>query len=251
MPCDAAPWHCHSFWLPKRGHTAEEYEDACAADVPRGRFAIADGASESSFARQWARLLVQGFVQAPAAAPDRWADWLPAQQECWRVDVGDKPLPWYAETKVQQGAFATFLGVTVEPSGLLRRPRWQAVAVGDSCCFHLRGERLRQAFPAKHSDEFGTAPWLVGSRTPPGEALDGKAVRAKGVWHTGDRLWLMTDALAQWFLQQVEAGLAPWQELGALLAAEDPHPAFAAWIERQREAHGLRNDDVTWLAISL
>jgi len=36
--------------LPKRGHSAEEYEDAFAGDPKVGRFAVADGASESSFA---------------------------------------------------------------------------------------------------------------------------------------------------------------------------------------------------------
>ena len=36
--------------LPKQGNTDAEYEDAWAADAAAGRFAVADGASETSFA---------------------------------------------------------------------------------------------------------------------------------------------------------------------------------------------------------
>ena len=41
------------FRLQKRGNRLDEYEDACAGDATLGRFAIADGATESSFAGQW------------------------------------------------------------------------------------------------------------------------------------------------------------------------------------------------------
>jgi hypothetical protein len=70
-----------------------------------------------------------------------------------------------------------------------------------------------------------------------------------------DRLWLMTDALAQWFLLQAESGGKPWLATEPLVqpAAEDAlvQQAFAAWIEGLRAARQLRNDDVTLLAISL
>ncbi len=51
------------FALPKRGHRLEEYEDAYAGNPDGGRFAVADGAAESSFANVWAQLLVSGFVR--------------------------------------------------------------------------------------------------------------------------------------------------------------------------------------------
>ena len=46
----------------KAGNAEADYEDAGAGDVRRGRFAIADGASEASFAGLWAKLLVEQFV---------------------------------------------------------------------------------------------------------------------------------------------------------------------------------------------
>ena len=54
---------CQTLSLPKRGHSADEFEDAFAFDPAAGRYAVADGASESSFAGLWARLLVEGFIR--------------------------------------------------------------------------------------------------------------------------------------------------------------------------------------------
>src|SRR5205823_4284926 len=115
-------------------------------------------ASESSFAGLWAQLLVDGFVN-----PDRSAvsetEWFEALQKRWAADVDGRELPWYAEEKREQGAFATFLGLTLKrgddggPGG-----RWKARAVGDSCLFQIRSERLIQAFPLTNANEFGNQP---------------------------------------------------------------------------------------------
>src|SRR4051794_1385943 len=99
------------FGLPRRGHSADEYEDACAGDARAGRFAVADGATESSFAASWARLLVEEFVRTPAP----WSSWLPALRQRWAAELQDQPLPWYAEAKAEEGAYATLLGVWLDP----------------------------------------------------------------------------------------------------------------------------------------
>jgi hypothetical protein len=241
-----------AFWLPKRGNAVEEYEDAHHGAPERGRFAIADGASESSFAAQWARLLVEAFVEGAAPQPGPWSNWLPAIQQQWQAEVGGRELPWYAETKVQQGAFATFLGVAVKShAGIMRtRRRWLAVAVGDSCLFQVRAGKLRRAFPIERARDFSNAPWLVGSRGG-STALEEKTVRGHGDWAAGDRLWLMTDALAQWFLEVVEAGHRPWEALEPLLSGPQPEARFAEWIEALRQTRALRNDDVTLEAVGL
>ena len=44
------PLRWRALSLPKQGHATDEYEDAWAADPAAGRFAVADGASESVFA---------------------------------------------------------------------------------------------------------------------------------------------------------------------------------------------------------
>jgi hypothetical protein len=245
-----APAASTLFWQalgrPKRGHAADEYEDAWAANARAGRFAIADGASESSYAALWARLLTETFVGL-AQWPGMEEDWLAAPRRRWAESTGGLNLPWYAEAKQAQGAFATLLGVTAEPGSEGRPGKWRALAVGDSCLFRVRGGRLSRAFPVGRSTDFDNRPRLVGSRDGP--AL--KVEKTKGSLEPGDRLFLMTDALAQWFLDRTERGERPWEVIESLLADADPPAAFAAWVEDRRDKDDLRNDDVTLLAVGL
>ncbi|HEX5272936.1 MAG TPA: protein phosphatase 2C domain-containing protein, partial [Gemmataceae bacterium] len=220
-----------ALFLPRRGSSADEYEDAWAAEPAAGRFAVADGASESSFAGLWARLLVEGFVR-PAPG------WLAAARQSWAASVDGRALPWYAEAKRDDGAYATLVGLVVADG------RWHALAVGDACLFQVRGDCLLASFPLGRSADFGNRPRLIGSR-PFAEAET--HAEGRGEWEAGDRFLLMTDALAQWFLRRHEAGERPWQELGALSEGE----RFAEWVDERRRGDGLRNDDVTVVMVDV
>jgi hypothetical protein len=225
----AASWQ--ALHLPKRGHSDDEYEDAFAADPEAGRFAVADGATESSFAGPWARLLVERFVAGDEAG------WLGSSRAAWAAEVDGRPLPWYAEAKRAEGAFATFLGLVLarEAGG------WRALAVGDACLFLVRDDRLARAFPLGRPEDFGNQPRLLGSRADPHPPAPDET---RGDWRPGDLFLLATDALAEWFLRRTRAGGRPWHDLDGLSGE-----AFADWVERRREQEGLRNDDVTVVAI--
>jgi hypothetical protein len=231
--------------VPRRGHSVDECEDAAAVDLARGRFAVADGAAESAESGLWARLLVETFVHHPPQEP--WPTWVLPLQGQWADAVGRlqpaEPLPWFLEGRYRDGAYATFLGL------ILDGPRWFALALGDSCLFQLRGSRLEAAFPLGHSSQFDNNPWLVGSRAAAGEAALAQARHSAGDWRPGDRLLLMTDALARWFLSAVETGARPWLPLDALLG--QPDDCFADWVSRLRSDRQLRNDDTTLVFITL
>jgi hypothetical protein len=238
-----------SLRLSKRGNSQEEYEDAAAGDPDNGRFAIADGASEASFAGPWARGLVEAFVSSQGKP---WQDfsWLAEVRRGWAKDVDQLALPWYAETKRDEGAYATLLGFAVrgprtEPSG-----PWRAVAVGDSCLFHTRGGRFLTSFPLTSSSEFANNPPLIGSRAGPQDARR-RWEQGHGRWQANDRFLLMTDALAQWFLRQTETEGRPLALIEELLADASPQEAFADWINLRRDRDGLRNDDVTLVVVDI
>jgi hypothetical protein len=222
-----------AFHLPKQGHSAAEYEDAFAGDPERGRFAVADGASESAFAGAWARLVVGAFVRGGGP----WSGWLPAARARWCAEVQGRELPWYAEAKAEEGAFAALLGVAFDGN------RWRAEAVGDSCMFQVRDDGLRHAFPLRRAADFSNRPSLLGSRRTAGART--RRLHLQGTCRPGDRFFLMTDALAQWFLTKDEAGRRPWEELHGLRAEDQ----FARWLEKLRAARELRNDDVTLLLV--
>jgi Protein phosphatase 2C len=242
MPSANLPLPWSVLRLPKHGNTDAEYEDAWAGDAAAGRFAVADGASETSFAARWAQLLTEGFIAA--ARPAALREWLAGQRRLWLEEVNRLELPWYAEIKRDQGAFATFLGLGVRAPTPKRRGGWRAVAVGDSCLMQVRDGCCIQSFPMQKSAEFGNEPRLIGSR-----GADPKPDLGRGTLEVGDRLVLMTDALAQWFLQTHEDGGAPWDAVAPVLSAAEPEAAFADWIAELRDRGDLRNDDVTLLAI--
>jgi hypothetical protein len=239
-----------TFWLARRGHNSAEYEDAFAADDAAGRFAVADGATEGCFTGLWARLLVEDFVVGDPQGAGTWPALLPALQQKWDAAVHTGDLPWYAEQGVRQGAFATFLGlVLATPSA--DSSAWQAVAVGDACLLHTRGHALLRAFPIDRAEQFDNFPKLVGSRMSVEDIRAKQDLWTDGRGQSGDRLWMMTDALAQWCLTEIEAGRNPWSDLEPLLTLPEIGDQFVSLIEGLRDAVKLRNDDVTLLAIEL
>ena len=251
------------FWCEKAGTRPDEYEDAFAPaslGSPSGLIgdvaspflaAVADGATEASFSQLWARLLVRSFCRG-ALEPNALSDSLARSQGLWARVHGRKPLPWYAEEKRRMGAFAAFVGITIGDYRHARvdSGRWNAWAVGDCCLFQVRADRFVRRFPLVRSAEFDSRPVLIPS-LPAWNASIANAVRqASGRWRTGDRFYLMSDALAAWFLRESEAKNTPWRGL-ARLRREQADAHFTAWIQDLRAGGCLRNDDVTLVCIEL
>ena len=91
-----------AFWLPKAGNSAEEYEDAVAYSPEQDLYAVADGASESSFADRWAQILVRQFAATPPlnmTSESEWLSWLAPLRQEWHDGIPWDVLPWYAEEK--------------------------------------------------------------------------------------------------------------------------------------------------------
>lgn len=239
---DAAPFslRCRTFQLQKGGNTAEEMEDALAANPACGRFAVADGASETIFAGNWAAMLASAYVNAPPVRQQTWRDWVQPLRRRWWEEVRDRNLSWAAEHKLDEGAAATLLGVILMPDAT-----WSAVAVGDTCLFQTRENELIASFPRSRSDEFDNHPPLIGSRPA---APWSEPVGRNGALRTGDCLWMMTDAIAQWFLKQNEQHNAPAADLKQLLDTDLPGEQTDRVIG-WRKSRSLRNDDVTVLLI--
>lgn len=240
-----------TFSAPRRPEAAEEYEDAVlpAAPEPQERalplqVAVADGATASSFSGLWARLLVQGFADGVVALGDP----LPGVAQLsarWRQETRDLALTWFAAEKRKSGAHAALVGLTVQPGG-----RWEALAVGDCCLFLVRDDRLCEAFPVARAEDLSSAPALLAT-DPDANAALGDWVRAcEGRWQAGDRFYLMSDALAAWFLATSERAQAPWRRLERLSRAPGS-ASFAALVDDLRRSRLLRVDDVTLALLTL
>jgi hypothetical protein len=244
---------------------------------------LCDGASESLLARDWAGQLARHMAahqsgRIPAStsahqtasaiisAADAWQDWLTgylAQRE-----AAGRPLAWYEQPGLERGAYSTLLAVALDPPAehapvgdeLMRLAEavnasksvgwhWQAAALGDTCLFHVRDERLLRAFPVNESAAFGTNPPLAASRSDDESVLARHITVADGWCESGDQLYLATDALAAWFLRAAEAGESPWAVLRDFVAAG--HEAFEVFVAEQRAAGTLRNDDIAFVHIDI
>jgi Protein phosphatase 2C len=242
-------------WLPKAGNTLDEYEDAvCPQEcVDRRLFsfrcAIADGATEASFSGLWARLLVEGWYSRRLGSRRLTAALSPLQQ-AWSRHVSARPLPWYAEEKLRSGAFAAFLGLSMQHDPRSGYKGWSALAVGDSCVFQLRGGRILAAFPLTHWTQFDNRPALLSSVPTYNARLGPYIRRASGTWCSGDTFLLMTDAIASWFLRESSTSpvSCPMIEFPSV---DTDGITFAGWIDELRRQDHLRNDDVTVLTVNV
>jgi hypothetical protein len=206
----------------KTGHHPDENEDAIGAHPTAGRFAVADGATEGWKSGAWAKHLVTCYLRR-SPEPATFADWFADTRRAWAEPTVATDEPWYAQAKREEGAFATLLGVEFRARSSGPGFRWRAVAVGDSCLFHLRGGELIQAFPVESVEQFGSRPALLPSReaipVPTPEWLAGTA-------DPGDTLALATDAVAA-------ALLAEPTRLAALPAlATRGHTAVLDFLKR-------------------
>ncbi len=238
---------CDAFWLQKAGNVEDEYEDAFAFSPLDRRWrefrcAVADGATETSFSGSWARLLAEAFVaqrldrptqqvlatsESLASLAARWRDQIDARTR-------DKPLPWYAQAKLEQGAFSSLIGLSLRANGA-----WRALCVGDSCLFHVRPRQAIWAFPYYQSEQFDNHPLLIS--TDPALNTEVQPQGVRGRWRDGDFFLLMTDALANFFISQ--------PRLRRQLVAATTQAQFEQIVAQARADRFLRNDDVTYLKV--
>jgi hypothetical protein len=248
--------HC-----PKYGSSESEYEDAYSPkkqgelEGDSFRFAVADGATESSFSRLWAQMLVRSYIQSPLT-PKNLRRRLKRRCYDWDKQVKVQPLPWFAEEKVRLGAFSTLLGLSLETQDTTSSidGQWTALAVGDTCLFQIRDNELLTSFPIERVDEFGYHPSLVSSNRNRNQAIWEQLDRIEhtGQWQAHDTFFLMTDALACWFLSRFEKGEKPWMTLNAVAEqAQLLRGYFGSWIDETRASKAMRNDDVTLLIVDI
>jgi hypothetical protein len=248
--------YAQAFMIQKAGGTWPEYEDAVWPD--RGldgrpcssfRCAVADGATETSYSRLWAHQLV-GAYSAGALDGQSLAQ-LPTLQAKWQAQVGKRvarSTNWWTGQKAAAGAFAAFVGVEFTNGSAPDRGQWRASALGDCCLFHVRDDALLRSFPIDRADGFNDRPLLLPSIPAQNAELLEHLMHASDEWQANDSFYLLSDAIAHWFLVQAEAGERPWADLRDLGTTPT---TFASWIGQLRTSGALKNDDVTVLRVDL
>jgi len=222
-------------------------EDAAQAAPGRGLFVLADGAGTTLFAREWARLLAQQYIQTPLLSADpfelQW--WLELAQQ--RFQPGDTAsLPWALQRKAREGSAATFaaLGITAVRKTSARA---HLFALGDTCVFvgNTRTHALR-SFPLEDAHAFLRAPLCLSSlpRKFDRGAHHCRVLSLELGLH--DIVLLATDAVACWLLRYADQQ-ARWQAFLGLagMTEETWHPFLTGCRTRQ----DMQDDDATIMIV--
>ena len=252
-----------SSWLPKKGNTLLEYEDALYPKL-KGSYAkehvtaaVSDGASESLLSGKWAEFLVRLCCKKASCFEDfdrflnrscrGWQLWLKSYLNM--REKNSKPIQWYEEPGLKSGAFASLLCLKLSKKND-HEGHWDAIALGDSCLFQIRDNELITSFPIAASGEFDNSPYLLSSNPANNTQVLNKVKRLSGQWQKNDSFFLMTDALAAWFLKQAEDGETPWISILDSSAANYLQP-LAELVMYLRERGTIRNDDVSVIRLDV
>ena len=241
----------NAFRIQKAGNAASEYEDSfwplkpCEITLPT-RIAVADGATDAVYSGLWANILVRAWGQKRING-DTLSQEIAKKSSVWKRIIRDRQLPWYVEEKARLGTYAALLGLELHHIPGSSAGTWSAIACGDCCLFQIRGKELITRFPVSCADDFSNAPVLLSTNNMNGEDV-GAIQAANGTWEEEDIFYLMTDALACWFLRQCESGSVPWQLLSDISFTENP--SFSTWVADLRDRQELKNDDCTLVSVS-
>lgn len=238
----------HDLVLPKIDEAHEDCEDRLRVvmDEASGnlRVAVADGATETAFSGEWAELLVHAYCERPFADWDDLAERSKAAAKEWASGIYSQDRPWHAFMRAQSGGAAAIAGIEI----LTNERKWSAVALGDSCIFQIRDERIHLALPPYGAEEFGNHPRLISTDAAKNAGLASAYESSSGSYEPGDRFVLATDAASEAFLRASERddGLGEW--LRALAGGKD---AARGFIEALRDSQDIRDDDVAIVMIEV
>lgn len=240
----------HTFLAPKQGSEARECEDAFSVNSDRMRFCIADGATEGFASRHWARLLVKHWTRSarPILTPE--------QLMSWATDLGfrfdrywqRRPLPWFAEEKARSGAFAAFVGLSFIESN--QDLHWQAIALGDACLIIWRQNTITKSFPLEDPADFGYRPVLLPSNRNGQQTTLEKVEIRSALVEAGDSFFLLTDAIAAWFMSTARSTPQEITRLDQMLDC-GAYEELAKFVDEARSDGTLRNDDVAIVRVQV
>jgi hypothetical protein len=228
--------------------SAEHYIDCAdnyAINKSSHRFSVSDGVSKSFFPKVWSEILVTQFVERTNLKEN---ELIKVCQEEWqkRIDeiVSLPDTKWFTKSQYNRKdpALATFVGLQF----FEKEKKWSASALGDSFLFFVpMGYKEYQKELVKLSSkvepiEFDNFPDYLSSI---GDSHKGRPKEKSGNLRNGT-FYLMTDALAEWFLKEGENAIGK-------ITVWKSQTDFKRFITQAIEENQLTNDDCAILCIEL
>jgi serine/threonine protein phosphatase PrpC len=242
-----------SFFGHKRGIGYWEGADRIAMNLENGRFAIADGVSQSHLSNLWADILCQAYVNSIAPANNDWIMHYVAENivydcQLWEKQsedvvanaTPDKAFLLQMTQEEYQYAGSTLAGITIEQQLLYYH------VLGDSCIYIIdsqTGKPIRFS-TVKEEEGFTASPDYLSS--------DGRMIGSPIYGQMPIEscfVILMTDAFSDWF----ETQYAKDARLMQLLWNLNNHSEFIQFVENARDCDDLKmkDDDVALLMLKI
>ncbi|GAA4703336.1 protein phosphatase 2C domain-containing protein [Phytohabitans rumicis] len=240
----------HAYSFPKDEAHPQDWEDAAGYLVTgaEGWFAVADGAGSGYRVKEWARHLVDGFLDARPRTPRTTQDVLLRQRDRWPHAAPAREQSdvdwWEAMAAERLESAAAFAGVWA------RAPEdtdgnFHVYAIGDCCVLHVRGATLQVSFPVSAGQAFSQSPTLLYSRPEKSPDPAGWIQFCTGQLRRGDMLVLASDRLSQCLLEQSAMTGAPvWQAIRAV-----DRRSFQDLVRGLRDHGSLGVDDITLVRV--
>jgi hypothetical protein len=241
----------NAYSYPKDEQYPREWEDGAGylVDGDEGWFVVTDGASSGFRVREWARLLVEGFLHARPRDPRGTQEALVGRRPEWAKPVPRPPgetREWWDEDddagRVGAAAFAGVYARTQQGGDTT----FQVFAYGDCCVLHVRDSTLQTSFPISSAQAFTQDPELIYTDDRPPPQPDWIRF-CGGRLRPGDLLVLASDRLSQCLLEQ--SGLSGdhvWQAVRAIDGR-----SFQTLVAELRRTGALGIDDVTLLRVDV
>jgi hypothetical protein len=228
--------------------SAEQYIDCAdnyAVNKSSHRFSVSDGVSKSFFPKVWSEILVTQFVERTDLKEN---ELIKVCQEEWQKKIDEiVSLPdtkWFTKSQYNRKdpALATFVGLQF----FEKEKKWSASALGDSFLFFVpNGFKDYQKELVKLSSK--TEPIVFDNfpdyLTSIGGSHKGRAKEKSGNLRNG-AFYLMTDALAEWFIKEGENAIGK-------ITVWKSQADFERFITQAIEEKQLTNDDCAILCIKL
>jgi len=230
--------HSQVFSCSKLGEVESTNADYAEASVDFRRITIADGISRSFRPREWARHLVRKVNEI-----EQQQVFESLNHIVHEFDLGNPAeLSWPEKAVLERyGSQATLLTVSVSP---LSNGEWSvnAISVGDCLLVVVPEDSSRYpllTWPFSYVDEFPSVPGSICSLSP---HLRGDI---SGPWtatvRAGDRLLIMSDALARYFVSEVRQK-RDIDQIFPFLSSPD---LFKKWATHSMSTGLVEEDDLT------
>ena len=231
------------FITSKKSELYSDCADNYAINIEHNKFSISDGVSKSFFPKIWSDILVKKYVDQKDWKDEEFI--IECQKE-WqsKIDeiVNQPETKWFTKSQYNRkdSALATFVGLQFIES----EQKWIAQALGDSFLFFIPKDSNKIEIQLSSKSEpiiFDNFPDYLSSI---GSSHKGEKKPVRGEKIKEGTFYLMTDALAEWFLLNTEQAK---QTLDNIKTQEQ----YLETIANERNASRLNDDDSAVLILEL